>query len=77
MGTFDDVNDMVQIWNSLFLEVVDKHAPVKHHRVKEYRQPDWLSPEILDAIKDTNKCKVNGHVADYRYLRNKVSSMIE
>lgn len=77
VDTFEDVNDMVQIWNSLFLEVVDKHAPVKHHRVKKYRQPDWLSPEILDAIKDRNKCKVNGHVDDYRYLRNKVSSMIE
>ena len=57
VDTFDDVNDMVQIWNSLFLEVVDNHAPVKHHRVKKYRQSDWLFPEILDAIKDRKSAK--------------------
>ena len=26
--------DMVQVWNSLFLEVVNKYAPIKQHRVK-------------------------------------------
>ena len=32
---FDTVNDMVMVWNSLFLETLDKHAPVKCHRIKE------------------------------------------
>ena len=26
---FDDVNDMVQTWNYLFLEIIYKHAPIE------------------------------------------------
>ena len=43
---FDSVNDMVMVWNSLFLETLDKHATVKCHRIKKKYQPDWLTPEI-------------------------------
>ena len=29
---FDTVDDIVSVWNALFLEVLDKHAPIKSHR---------------------------------------------
>ncbi|MCG7869794.1 MAG: hypothetical protein JAY74_25915 [Candidatus Thiodiazotropha taylori] len=74
---FDDVNEMIQVWNSLFLEVLNKHAPVVQHRVKRLRQPDWISPEILDNIKERNKHKINGKTDEYIYFRNKVSEMIK
>ena len=32
---FDHVDDIVSAWKSLFLEVLDKHAPIKRHRVKK------------------------------------------
>ena len=31
----------------------------------------------MDLMKDRNKCKINGNMDDYRYLRNKVSKQIE
>ena len=68
---------MVQVWNSLFLEIVYKYAPIKQHRDKKLRQPDWLNPEILDTIKERNKCNINGNIEEYKQLRNKVSAMIK
>ena len=60
-----NVNDMVQLWNSPFLEIANIYAPIKQHRVKKPRQPDWLNPEILDTIKEKNKCKINCNIEDY------------
>ena len=74
---FDDINEAVDVWNTLFLEVVNKHAPLKSYRIKRKYQPDWLTPEILDCIKERDKCKVNGKMDEYRYLRNRVSTMID
>ena len=76
LSSCDDVNEMVCIWNSLFLEVVNKHAPLRQHRVRRPHQPEWLTPEILDHIKERNKCKINGNHDKYVFLRNKVSLMI-
>ena len=76
LDTYDDVNECVQVWNMLFLEIVNKHVPLKQHRVRKDHQPDWLTPEIIDTIKERNKCKINGNQSKYVLLRNKVSSMI-
>ena len=68
---------MVQVWNSLFLDIVNNYAPIKQHSVKKSRQQDWLNPDILDTIKERNKCKINGNIQNYKQLRNKVSTMIK
>lgn len=70
---FDDPNDMVDTWSNLFLEVVNRHVPLKQHRVKRENQPQWLTPEILDAIKTRDKFKSIGNDAQYRIWRNKVT----
>ena len=72
-----NVNDMVQVWNSLFLEIVNIYAPINQHRIKKSRQPDWLDPERLDTIKERKKCKINGCIEAYKRLRNKVFAMIK
>ena len=51
--------------------------PLKQHRVKNENQPEWLSPEIIDCIKERNKCKINGNQRGYVFFRNKVSTMIK
>ena len=48
---FNDINEIVEVWNNMFLEIVNKHAPLKSHRIKRKYQPDWLTPQILDCIK--------------------------
>ena len=74
---FDTIDDMVSVWTSLFTEVLNKHAPIKSHRVKNKFQPEWLTPEILDLIKERrDKCKING-TTDYKVLRNRVSELIK
>ena len=77
LENFDDIDDIVSVWNSLFLETLDKHAPIKSHRVKKKYQPEWLTPEILDCIKERNKYKLNGNTSAYKELRNKVTKLID
>ena len=74
---FTNENDMIQVWNSLFLEVVNKYAPIKQHRVKNLQQPGCLNPEILDTIKEINKYKINDNIKKYKQLQNEVSAMIK
>ena len=74
---FNDINEIVEVWNKMFLEIVNKHAPLKSHRIKRKYQPDWLIPQILDCIKERDKCKLNGKMDEYRLFRNKVSTMID
>ena len=73
---FDNVDDIVDVWNTLFLEILDKHAPIKSHRVKKKYQPEWLSSEILDCMKQRNKNKLNGNISEYKQMRNKVTDLI-
>ena len=55
--TFETVDDAVEAWNSIFLKVVDNHAPIRCHRIKNDVQPDWITPDILDKIKERDKLK--------------------
>ena len=77
IAAFDKVDDIVQTWNDLFLKIVNKHAPIKTNRVKRKHQPEWLTSEILDLMKERDKCKINGKIDEYRILRNKISKMID
>ena len=54
---FDDTNDVVETWSSLFLDIADKHLPLKQHRVKCQQQPKWLTGEIIDAIRTHERYK--------------------
>ena len=73
---FDDTDDILEAWVDLFLQVVDKHIPIKIHRVKHKTQPDWLSPDILDAMKTRDRHKSLGNENDYKLWRNKVTKLI-
>ena len=74
---FEDINETVEVWDNMFLEVVNKHAPIKSHRTKRNYQPAWLTPQILDCIKQRNKCKVSWKMDVYLHIRNRVSKMID
>ena len=32
---FDKLDDIVSSWNALLLEVLNRHAPIRHHRIKK------------------------------------------
>jgi len=73
---FDDVDDAIDSWYSLLNVVIDKHLPIKEHRVKRQTQPKWLTPEIIDAIKDRDKLKSQGKEDEYKTARNNVCKLI-
>ena len=47
----EEVDDMLDLLYQLFIEVVDKHLPIKKRRVKRQSQPEWLRNEITEAMK--------------------------
>ena len=73
----ENVDIMLDTWYSLFVKTVDKHAPVKTHRIKHGVQPDWVTTDILDKIKQRDNLKKQGRFEDYKNARNEVSSRIQ
>ena len=45
----DDSNEMWDVWKSLFLEVVNKHAPMRKRKVKSKSSP-WITAELRQKI---------------------------
>ena len=74
---YANIDDALEAWYSLFVETINKHAPIKKHRIKKYIQPDWLNSEILDNMKDRDKLKKQGRFAEYKVLRNRITSLIQ
>ena len=74
---FDDTNDVVETWSSLFLDIADKHLPLKQHRVKRRQQPKWLTGEIIDANRTRESYKSINDIEQYKFWRNKVCNMIK
>ena len=54
-----------------------KHIPIKQHRVKQKNQPQWLSPEILDAMKCRDRHKSIGNEDEYKLQKNQTIQMIQ
>ena len=73
---FDDTNDILNAWTDLFLEVVDANVPIKQHRVKHKNQPEWITSDLLDAMKTRDRHKSLGNETEYRHWRNKVTTML-
>ena len=70
---------MWTLWKELFLEVLDKHAPVQHIRKKSSSIP-WLTSEIKKLYfgRDNKKrramiTKLNADWDEYKASRNKVN----
>lgn len=79
----DDPNDKLYIWQSMFLEVLNKHAPLRKKRVRNTEAP-WLTPQIKQEMfqRDSFKKRAtrSGLPIDweaYRNIKNKVNSNIK
>ena len=75
---FDDTDSQVETFNSLFLDVLDQHAPIKRIKIKSHSHP-FVTPEIKQlmktkdrwhrkAIQTNDKLCWNG----YRFFRQEV-----
>ena len=73
---YEDPNDALETWTMLFREVVDQHLPLRQKRVKHPQQPEWMTDEILLAMKTRDRyAKTNEH-ENRRIWRNKVNDLI-
>ena len=64
--SFSDPNQALTAWYEAFIPVVEKHAPIRRRRVKHPTLPQWLSPEIIKAMKLRDSLK-----RDKKYLRTR------
>ena len=49
-------NAMWEIWKMLFLQVLDKHAPLQHKSIRTRRVP-WIMSSIKELINTRDKLK--------------------
>ena len=52
----DNPNSMWQIWKELFLQVLDKHAPLQSKKIKSKKLP-WITNHIKQMIITRDKLK--------------------
>ncbi len=71
-------NAMWEIWKMLFLQVLDKHAPFQHKKIRTRRVP-WISSSIKELINTRDKLKRKAIItnendwSNYQRTRNKVN----
>ena len=54
-----------------FVKTIDKHAPIKTNKIKNENQPDWVTFDILDKIKqgDNLKNRANLRIINMRKIK--------
>jgi hypothetical protein len=79
----NDVDLKLNVLNSLIVDLLDKHAPVKMFVAKHYKAP-WMSREVRLEIKNREKArkkfgksKAPEDFEKYRVLRNRVKQLSE
>jgi hypothetical protein len=82
VAQYENPNMCWQIWSSLFLQVLDRHASLRCMRVRGNSIP-WMSSNIrgLMRLRDLHKGRAvkynaQNHWIKYKQLRNKVNSEI-
>ena len=78
----NDVNEAASIWTKAFLNVADKHAPMKQSRVKGNDVP-WMSSALKDIMNQRNclyrkaiKSKNPVDWTKYKEVKNSVNTQI-
>ena len=72
----NDIEHNLEFWYNLLTGVVVKHLPTKTKLVKRTKQPEWMTHDILECMRDRDRCKSVKNYAAYKILRNKCVSLI-
>ena len=51
-----DTNSMWSSWKEMFLEILNRHAPIQNKRTRSFNVP-WLTKEIKELIHYRDKLK--------------------
>ena len=74
--SYNDPNLNFSNWSKVFVDVLNKHAPVKSKRVKHETQPEWLNEEIRLASKTRDAYHKHKNWDQYKIWRNKTTALI-
>ncbi len=61
----------------MFIDVLDKHAPLREKKVKRNKQPEWMNEDILQHMSKCDHYKEIGDEERYRASRNRTVEMIK
>jgi len=75
IGNINDTSKALETWYSLFLEILNKHAPEVQRRIKKQKQPDWLNDEICQSRKQRDYYAKISNFSKYKEYRNKTTSL--
>jgi len=80
---FDDPDDMLWMWNKLFLQIANVHVPMKQVKVKSHSLP-WITNDIrrkmdrrFKLYKDAVNMSDNQKWREYKYLGNTIIIIID
>ena len=83
INSYSDPNEMWLIWKSLFMQSVDKFAPLREKRIRHKKSP-WLTPDLLRQIHKRDYLKklsiMTGDPSDwqkFKNVRNQISNAIK
>ena len=54
---YSDIDEAVNKWQELLLEVVDKHLPTRQKRIRKNTSP-WMNSDIFKLMKQGDKEKI-------------------
>ena len=74
--SFDDPNDALSCWVKLFLDVVEKHVPLKERCVKKPKQPEWLTEEMINVMNIRDKFARVYDDQNRKLWRNKSNNLV-
>ena len=66
-----NIDHNLEICYNFIIGVVDKHLPFKTKRVKRIKQPDWMTHDILEPMRQRDHCKSVKNYTVYKILCNK------
>ncbi len=76
LDIFDDPDEALYMWMSLYENVINEHLPWRERHVKREKQPEWWCEEINDATNIRDKYKEENDDGNYKMWWNKVISLI-
>ena len=69
-------NAAMDTWYEVFMEVLDKHAPMRTRRVKQAVMPPWITPEVIKATDLKKKLKKEKKTDEFKVQRNIVKKLV-
>ena len=57
VSTFDSLDDQWATWKSIFLDILDRHFPLKAILCRRKPSLPWISKDIIDLIRQRDFCR--------------------